>query len=91
MLCYGLQGCSSEHSEVRSVLQVLSPHIAKCTETLNAQEIGNALYGLKGCSSEHSEVRSILRVLASHIAKCTETLSAQEIGIALIWPPGLQQ
>jgi len=83
------RGCSSEHSEVRSIIRVLAPQIAKCTETLDAQEIGNALYGLQGCSSEHSEVRSILKVLSPHIPKCTETLNAQAIGNALLWPPGL--
>jgi len=34
---YGLRGCSSEHLEVRSILRVLEPQIAKCTEKLNAQ------------------------------------------------------
>jgi len=33
-------------------LQVLTPQIAKCTETLSAQDIGNALYGLHGLNTE---------------------------------------
>jgi len=59
MALSGLRGCSSEHAEVRSVLSVLAPHIAECSETLSAQELGMALDGLRGCSSEHAEVRSI--------------------------------
>jgi len=88
---YGLQGCSSEHAEVRSILKALTPQIAKCSEPLDAQAVGNALYGLQGCSSEHAEVRSILKVLTPQIAKCSEPLSAQAVGNALYGLPGLQQ
>jgi len=66
---------------VRSILTVLAPHIAKCSETLSAQDVGMALNGLRGCSSEYAEVRSVLTALAPHIAKCSETLSAQGAGL----------
>jgi len=46
MALNGLKGCSSEHVEVRSILAVLAPHIAKCSEPLSAQEVGMALNGL---------------------------------------------
>jgi len=74
MALSGLRGCSSEHAEVRSILAVLAPHIAKCSETLRAQEVGMALSGLRGCSSEHAEVRSVLSVLAPHIANALRLL-----------------
>jgi len=86
-----LRGCSSEHAEVRSVLSVLAPHIAECSEPLRALELSMALYGLRGCSSEHAEVRSVLTALAPHIAKCSKTLSAQERGHGSEWSQRLQQ
>jgi len=45
-LC-GLQGSNTEPFEVRSILHVLALHIAKCSETLSAQAVGNALHGLQ--------------------------------------------
>jgi len=41
MTLSGLRGCSSEYAEVRSVLKALAPHVAKCSETLGAQGVGN--------------------------------------------------
>jgi len=89
--CMAFKGCSSEHAEVRSILKVLTPQIAKCSEPLNAQAVGNALYGLQGCSSEHAEVRSVLDALTPQIAKCSEPLSAQAVGNALYGLQKLQQ
>jgi hypothetical protein len=47
MALYGLKSCSSAVPEVRAVLKAMAPKIVGCTETLNAQGVGNALYGLK--------------------------------------------
>ena len=40
---YGLQMMTSEHEDVRMLLQVLAVKVALCTEPLEAQNVGNAL------------------------------------------------
>ncbi len=41
---YGMQGMSSEYSEVREFLKVLTIKVKKSDQKLNAHKIGNALY-----------------------------------------------
>jgi len=70
--------------------QVLTPQIAKCSEPLSAQAVGNALYGLQGCSSEHVEVRSVLKGLTlTDMLNAASRFSAQNVGNALYGLPGL--
>jgi hypothetical protein len=45
---YGMQGMSSDCSEVRDVLSSLAIKVRGCKEDLGAQAVGNALYGLQG-------------------------------------------
>ena len=42
----GSKSTNSDVPEVRVLLSVLTGKVQDCTETLNAQVIGNALYGL---------------------------------------------
>ena len=78
----GLQFCSSDVPEVRTMLAALVPKVASCTE-LDAQAVGNALYGLQNCSSDVPEVRTLLAALVPKVESCTERLSAQNVGNAL--------
>ena len=52
---YGCQMMTSDHEEVRYLLQVLSVKVNQCTELLEAQNVGNALYGLRGMGSDYKE------------------------------------
>ena len=52
---YGCQMMTSDHEEVRYLLQVLSVKVTQCTELLEAQNVGNALYGLRGMGSDYKE------------------------------------
>ena len=67
---YGLQSMSSDHEEVRDLLQVLSTKVQESTACLSAQNVGNALYGLQSMSSDHEEVRDLLRVLSTKVREC---------------------
>jgi hypothetical protein len=79
---YGLQNCSSDIPEVRTLLAALAPKVESCTERLSAQEVGNALYGLQICSSDVPEVRTLLAALAPKVVSCAG-LDAQAVGNAL--------
>jgi len=68
-----------QRSEVRSVLQALAPHIAKCTaDSRHARAVGNALRWPPGLQQQALRSNPVLQALAPHIAKCTETLDAQD-------------
>jgi hypothetical protein len=86
---YGLQGMSSDCSEVRDVLSSLAIKVRSCREDLDAQAMGNALYGLQGMSSDCSEVRDVLSSLAIKVRSCKEDLSAQAVGNALYGLQGM--
>jgi hypothetical protein len=86
---YGLQGMSSESSEVRTVLSALAKKVSMCSEDLTVQEIGNALYGLQGMSSDSSEVREVLSALTIKIHTCKGNLDAQAVGNAFYGLQGM--
>ena len=84
MHLYGLQGMSSDDADVGSLVRALSGQVARCTEALSAQAVGNALYGLQGMSSDDADVRSLVRALSGQVARCTEALGAQAVGNAFV-------
>jgi hypothetical protein len=59
---YGLQGMSSDSSEVRAMLSALVPKVESCREALDAQHVGNSLYGLQGMGEgdEHTALLNYL-------------------------------
>ena len=64
---YGCQMMTSDHEEVRYLLQVLSVKVNQCTELLEAQNVGNALYGLRGMGSDYKEGSFALRAQSNYI------------------------
>ena len=89
MALYGLQGMSSEHLEVRSLLVVLTGKTMDCQQKFNAQAVSNALYGLQSMSSEHPEVRSLLGVLTGKLEAFEGKLTAQNVGNAMYGLQGM--
>lgn len=55
-LLRALRHCSSEDREVRRAVAAMTPLVARCTDALDAADIG-ALNGLARCFSAHTEVR----------------------------------
>ena len=86
---YGLQGMSSDHEEVRSLVVVLTDKVKDSDENFKAQNVGNALYGLQGMSSDHEEMRSLLRVLTDKVKDSDENFKAQAVGNALYGLQGM--
>ena len=86
---YGMQGMSSDHAEVRSMVSALLGKVHSCKESLGAQEVGNALYGMQCMSSDHAEVRSMVSALAGKVHSCKESLGAQAVGNALYGMQGM--
>ena len=78
---YGLQGCYSEHEEVRALLKVLGTKIDAGGNDLSAQVVGNSLYGMQNMS-EHAEVLDVLSILTIKFRQMDPRirLSSQEIG-----------
>jgi hypothetical protein len=87
---YGLQGMSSDSSEVRAIVSALALKVQGCRGELNGQNVGNALYGLQGMSSDSSEVLAIVSALASKVQGCREQLNGQEVGNALYGLQGIE-
>ena len=54
-----------------------------CTESLDAQAVGNALYGMQGLSSDSVEVRALISALVPKVQSCAVSLDAQAVGNAL--------
>ena len=61
---------SSDHGEVRTLLDVLTTKVANCREGLKAQHVGNALYGLQGMSTEYDEVQLVFSALKIQLTHC---------------------
>jgi len=91
MLCMASRAVAVSTPKCDPSSGVLAPHIAKCTETLSAQAVGNALHGLQGCSGKHSAVRSVLRALAPPYRRTHASTSRAQLEIgngASTWPTG---
>jgi len=76
------QGCSSEHAEVQSFLEVLTILIQKRSEPLDAQAVGNALFGLSRMRTDHvlPLLNHVLSVISSYdICFTFSTLSETEL------------
>lgn len=67
---------------VDEVIVALTSKIAKCSEPLNAQHLGNALYGLQNLSS-NSIVRGLLSALIPLLNSCEEAVKPHHIDNAL--------
>ena len=65
---YGLQNLSSEHTQVKCLLQNLIPIFESCTELLTAQNIAMCMYSLKYMNDDNPEVLRLLNVLKIKIA-----------------------
>jgi hypothetical protein len=63
---------------------------ASCSESLDGQEVGNALYGLQCMRSDSAEVRSLVSALAPKVASCSESLDGQAVGNALYGLQGMR-
>ena len=83
MIIVGLQRNGLKARQSRDLVKSVTLAIESCTETFNAQEVGNALYGMQSMNSDHAEVRSMISALAGKVNSCKESLSAQNIGNAL--------
>ena len=70
----GLMSMSSEHTEVRLLLQELTKQINASEDELPAGIIGNILYAMKSMSSEHEEVRDLLKKLKMKIKLASDEL-----------------
>jgi hypothetical protein len=68
---YGLQGMSSEVTEVRALLYALTAQMIASSDVLTSQAVSNALYGLQGFNSDSPEVRALLQVLTVKVLHCT--------------------
>ena len=57
---YGMQGMSTERTNVRQLLSSLISCISLYEDTLKPQHIGNALYGMQRMDSSIQEVRDMI-------------------------------
>jgi hypothetical protein len=82
---------NSNEAEVKELLQALERKISasRRKETLNAQEIGNALYGLQNMNSDCPEVRKLLLSITKKMGDFSVILNAQAVGSALIGLKGM--
>jgi hypothetical protein len=76
---YGLQGMSSKHSEIRSLLGAFHKKVQRNAESLDSQAVSNALYGMQRMSSDSAEVRAILLFIASKVPDCG---SLESVGLS---------
>lgn len=74
----GLQGLSTEYSEVIEVAKSLTPFVGK----FDAQACGNSLAGMKMMSADIQEVRDLLTTVTNAIRDCKEAMSALEFALA---------
>ena len=74
MALYGLQGCSSDHSEAAQLVSVAVPQLWRCRGNLTSGQLGMALYGLQRMSSTCIYVRRLLCALASKLSEEEEEL-----------------
>ena len=88
-MLYGLQGMSSDCSEVRALLRELPRLVKTCTEQFTAQEISNMLYGLQRLHLDAPEVSALIDALLPHINSSMEALHPQHVSNALYGISGL--
>lgn len=83
---YGMQGFSSDVSEVRKVLRALVDKASLMPveeHMFTGQNIGNSLWGLRNMSAECTQVRRMLRCLIPHFQHSSVEMSGQNLGNAL--------
>lgn len=85
---YGLQRFRGTE-QVRKLLGILAPMVAKCDELFRAQHVGNSLYGLQRLG-DSQEVRLLVAALAPKVANCDEDLNSQAVSNALYGLQSLQ-
>ena len=84
-----LQGKSTEQSEVRALLSVLTERLRAVEPgTLSAESIGHIMFAAYRFDSECVEVKSFLGAVTSHIESSKEGFDAQSMGDAIY---GLQK
>ena len=81
---YGLQKMSSDHKEVKELLNFCREQLMNCdSRPFKGRELSNMLYGMHNMSSSNIEVRDLITVLVGKIAECTGEVTGQEIGNSL--------
>ena len=80
MIMQGLQNMTNDSAELMELIEVLTPRIEACQETLTIQRITFVIQGLQHIRrSNHPVVLKLIKVLLPKLESCPKPLKSQHI------------